>query len=55
MDGYAVALATFSGAGPWTLPVLGESRTGETPTIFSPGCACRIFTGAEIPVARTPS
>jgi molybdopterin molybdotransferase len=50
MDGYGVALATFSGAGPWTLPVLGESRTGETPNDLLPGCACRIFTGAEIPL-----
>jgi molybdopterin molybdotransferase len=49
MDGYAVAVASFDGAGPWTLPVLGESRTGGMPDDLLPGCACRIFTGAPIP------
>jgi molybdopterin molybdotransferase len=49
MDGYAVALDSFPGAGPWTLPVLGESRTGAMPDDLVPGCACRIFTGAAIP------
>ena len=27
MDGYAVRAADFSRGGPWTLPVVGESRT----------------------------
>ena len=49
MDGYAVAFASFDGDGPWTLPVLGESRTGAMPDDLLPGCACRIFTGAAIP------
>jgi molybdopterin molybdotransferase len=49
MDGYAVALASFVGDGPWTLPVLGESRTGGVREDLLPGCACRIFTGASIP------
>jgi molybdopterin molybdotransferase len=49
MDGYAVASASFAGAGPWTLPVLGESRTGGVPEDLLPGCACRIFTGAPVP------
>ncbi|HEY2514143.1 MAG TPA: gephyrin-like molybdotransferase Glp [Polyangiaceae bacterium] len=49
MDGYAVALASFGGAGPWTLPVVGESKTGALPADLVPGCACRIFTGAAIP------
>jgi molybdopterin molybdotransferase len=49
MDGYAVALSSFPGDGPWTLPVLGESRTGTMPDGLVPGCACRIFTGAAIP------
>ncbi len=51
MDGYAVAFASFGreASGPWTLPVLGESRTGGMPDDLLPGCACRIFTGAPIP------
>jgi molybdopterin molybdotransferase len=49
MDGYAVALASFPGEGPWTLPVLGESRTGAAPDDLLAGCACRILTGAPIP------
>ena len=49
MDGYAVAVASFPGEGPWTLPVLGESRTGGMPEDLLPGCACRIFTGAAVP------
>ena len=28
MDGYAVARSSFTGAGPWSLPVHGESRAG---------------------------
>jgi molybdopterin molybdotransferase len=49
MDGYAVALTSFEGSGPFTLPVLGESRPGEIPADLVPGCASRIFTGAAIP------
>jgi molybdopterin molybdotransferase len=49
MDGYAVASRDLSGAGPWTLPVRGESRTGRPPARLEPGSACRIFTGAELP------
>ncbi len=49
MDGYAVAVASFDGDGPWTLPVLGESRTGAMPDGLVRGCAGRIFTGAAIP------
>jgi molybdopterin molybdotransferase len=49
MDGYAVALASFDGEGPWTLPVLGESRTGGMPDDLLSGCVCRIFTGAPVP------
>ena len=49
MDGYAVGTASFSGEGPWTLPVVGESRAGTPPNDLVPGCACRIFTGAELP------
>ena len=49
MDGYAVALASFEGDGPWTLPVVGESRTGALPPLLVPGTTCRIFTGAPLP------
>lgn len=49
MDGYAVASTVFTGDGPWTLPVAGESRTGATPPELAPGSACRIFTGAALP------
>jgi molybdopterin molybdotransferase len=49
MDGYAAALATFSGDGPWTLPVRGESRAGGAPEALAPGALMRIFTGAPMP------
>ena len=51
MDGYAVALSSFVGAGPWSLPVHGESRAGSLATPLLAGTACRIFTGAPIPDA----
>jgi molybdopterin molybdotransferase len=49
MDGYAVAHSSFTGAGPWSLAVLGESRAGALAAPLVPGTACRIFTGAPIP------
>jgi len=49
MDGYAVARSSFSGAGPWSLPVRGESRAGALAAPLIPDSACRIFTGAPIP------
>jgi molybdopterin molybdotransferase len=49
MDGYAVAVTSFTGAGPWTLEVAGESRVGREPAPLSNGAACRIFTGAPVP------
>ena len=49
MDGYAVNTGAFVGAGPWRLPVRGESKTGLPPTPLEAGAACRIFTGAEVP------
>jgi molybdopterin molybdotransferase len=49
MDGYAVATGDFSGEGPWTLPVVGESRTGSLPPALESGTTCRIFTGAALP------
>jgi len=51
MDGYAVARSSFTGAGPWLLPVLGESRAGALAAPLLAGSACRIFTGAPIPEA----
>jgi len=49
MDGYAVALSAFTGAGPWSLPVRGESRAGALAAPLVPNHACRIFTGAPLP------
>jgi molybdopterin molybdotransferase len=49
MDGFAVRTRDFSGAGPWTLPVRGESRTGGSAESLAPAAVCRIFTGAELP------
>jgi len=49
MDGYAVAARDFAGSGPWTLPVVGESRAGGTPPPLAPASMCRIFTGAALP------
>jgi molybdopterin molybdotransferase len=49
MDGYAVRAANFSGNGPWSLKVVGESRAGAEPPALETGSACRIFTGAPIP------
>ncbi|HHH28420.1 MAG TPA: molybdopterin molybdenumtransferase MoeA [Polyangiaceae bacterium] len=49
MDGYAVRASWFSGDGPWTFAVRGESRAGKAGPPLSHGNACRIFTGAPIP------
>jgi molybdopterin molybdotransferase len=49
MDGYAVDSRDFDGAGPWQLPVRGESRAGAAPGPLGAGSACRIFTGAALP------
>src|SRR5262249_10919334 len=49
MDGYAVSDAAFTGAAPWEMAVVGESRTGQVAPALVPGSACRIFTGAPIP------
>ena len=48
MDGYAIACDSLP-SGDWVLPVVGESRAGEPLASFTPGSACRIFTGAVIP------
>ncbi|HEX3770448.1 MAG TPA: gephyrin-like molybdotransferase Glp [Polyangiaceae bacterium] len=49
MDGYALAMADVAGAGPWTLPVAGESAAGRGLDALAAGSACRIFTGAPVP------
>jgi molybdopterin molybdotransferase len=49
MDGYVIHTNDLAGSGPWDLRVIGESAAGgELPT-FTPGSACRIFTGAPTP------
>lgn len=50
MDGFVVHDADVAGAGPWTLPVVGEVAAGAKPQEFSPGGALRIMTGAPISV-----
>jgi molybdopterin molybdotransferase len=50
MDGYAFAAADFAGEGPWELVVAGESAAGGRLPELAPGTACRIFTGARLPV-----
>ena len=49
MDGYAVAVTSFTGQGPWTLDVTGESRVGREPAPLASGTASRIYTGAPVP------
>jgi molybdopterin molybdotransferase len=49
MDGYAVAVTSFTGDGPWALAVSAESRMGQEPGTLASGTACRIFTGAPVP------
>jgi molybdopterin molybdotransferase len=49
MDGYALASRDLAGAGPWDLPVAGESAAGGDLPDLVRGTACRIFTGARVP------
>ncbi|MDI1432235.1 gephyrin-like molybdotransferase Glp [Polyangium sorediatum] len=49
MDGYAVRAADFEGAGPFEVPVVGESSAGGERPALAPKTACRIFTGARLP------
>jgi molybdopterin molybdotransferase len=50
MDGFAVHAADFEGAAERTLPILGESRAGESFRGPVPRGACvAIYTGAELP------
>lgn len=50
MDGYAFAAADFTGPGPWEMPLRGESAAGGALPVLERGTACRIFTGARLPV-----
>jgi len=50
MDGYAVAAADARGGPPFTLAVAGEAPAGTAPPPLEPGTACRIFTGAPLPL-----
>ncbi len=50
MDGYAVRSADFGAGLPLELPVVGESKTGSAPPELAQGHACRIFTGARMPL-----
>ncbi|MBK8251470.1 MAG: molybdopterin molybdotransferase MoeA [Polyangiaceae bacterium] len=50
MDGYAFHSGDFSGAGPWEFPLFGESAAGGHLPELKRGTACRIFTGARLPV-----
>jgi molybdopterin molybdotransferase len=49
MDGFALNTSDARGAGPWSLPLRGESRAGAPLERLEPGAACRIFTGAALP------
>lgn len=50
MDGYAVATATFSGAGPWMLALTDRVPAGQAAGAPLPAhAAARIFTGAPVP------
>jgi len=49
MDGYALNSADVTAAGPWALPLHGESRAGAPLARLEPGTICRIFTGAALP------
>ena len=50
MDGYALAVGNLRGEGPWWLHVRSESAAGRPSPALKPDTACRIFTGAPIPV-----
>lgn len=50
MDGYAFAADDLVGEPPLSLPVRGESRPGSAATTLARGTACRVFTGAELPI-----
>lgn len=49
MDGYALSTRELEGDGPYRLPVVGESKTGEVAAPLALGTVMRIFTGAPLP------
>src|SRR3954463_3714251 len=49
MDGFALNTSHVHGAGPWSLPLRGESRAGAPLERLELGSICRIFTGAALP------
>src|SRR5262245_44774903 len=50
MDGYAIRVADVAARRQARLPIRGESAAGGSPPALEPGAACRIFTGAPLPV-----
>ncbi|HEY2408981.1 MAG TPA: gephyrin-like molybdotransferase Glp [Polyangiaceae bacterium] len=50
MDGYAVDIVEFDAGERVELPVRGESRAGADVPRLLAGSACRVFTGAPIPL-----
>jgi molybdopterin molybdotransferase len=50
MDGYAVASDDCGGASPFRFRVAGTSRAGDPPDAHTRGTACRILTGAAMPL-----
>jgi molybdopterin molybdotransferase len=54
MDGYAVRIADFTGAGPWELSIRGRIAAGDfyAGQVANPNEAIRIFTGAPVPCRR---
>jgi molybdopterin molybdotransferase len=53
MDGYAVAVDELMGDGPWRLVAAGVSSAGRGAGPLAAKAACRIFTGAPLPVRAT--
>ncbi|WP_209424674.1 gephyrin-like molybdotransferase Glp [Pararhodobacter sp. SW119] len=50
MDGYALRLTDLVEPGPWTLPVAARMRAGDAPCPLPRAAACRILTGAALPL-----
>ena len=50
MDGYAIRRDDVPDGSAWELPIEGESAAGSAPRAHVAGTACRIFTGAPLPL-----
>jgi len=50
MDGYAIRRDDVPEGSAWELPIEGESAAGAAPRAHVAGTACRIFTGAPLPL-----